>query len=126
MAICDLLDDIYFDGDYTLWEVVEEVRLLKARILRSRGEKNDAALIIENIMIHEHPDLWMNQKKCIPLYEENAETAKTYSSKVGEYGWKIMKYRILIMFNELPSFPIDKIATEKEILSLGDELRGML
>lgn len=124
IKVCDLLNDIDFNGNYTLWDNVENARLVKVRILRNSRKEDEADKIIEALMTHESINLWKNQVQCLTLYDKNISEAKQRKSSKDIISWQLIKYEMMIRFVELPGFPVDKAFLNSEICNLSEELRG--
>lgn len=123
IKVCDLLKDLEFIGDYTIWENVKDARLMKAHILRELDRSEEADHIVNEIMKNEDKKVWNNQIKCLQLYDTNIEAAKERNAKKEIMGWRLIKFEMLIRFYELPNFPVNKMNIQKEILNLSKELR---
>jgi len=123
---CDLLCDVHFNGDYTLWDNVVNARLVKSRILRKIGKEEMANKVVGEIMAHEHPLLWSNQSQCLTLYDQNISEARQRNSERDIMSWQLINCEMMIRFSELPSFPLDKVKLNEEISQLATEIRGKL
>lgn len=126
IKVCDLLINIKFNGNYTLWDNVVNARLVKCRILRSFGKEDQASKIVEEIMAYENPNLWSNQLQSLTLYDKNINEAKQRNSKKDTISWQLIKCEMMIRFAEIPAFPLDKVVLNDEIYNLTTELREKL
>lgn len=124
IRVCDLLNDIGFYGNYTAWDNVENTRLVKARILRKRGEEDGAVEILNTIMPFENKEIWTQQMQCLETYDTNIDEAKKRNSKKDIISWQLIKLEMLIRFTELPEFPVDKEKLDNEIEELSKALRS--
>lgn len=126
IKVCDILNDIKFNGNYTLWDNLVNARLVKSRILRNFDKEDEAHELVKEIMIQEDQKLWNNQLLCLALYDKNICEAKEINSKKDILSWQLIKYEMMIRFAELPSFPLDKVKLNDEICDLTIELREKL
>ncbi len=126
IKVCDLLNEIKFNGNYTLWDNVVNARLVKSRIFRDLGKEDEAYELIEEVMVHEIQELWNNQVACLNLYDKNITEANERNSNKDILSWQLIKYEMMIRFAELPSFPLDKEKLNNEIRELTIVLRKKL
>lgn len=126
IKVCNLLNEVKFNGNYTLWDNVVNARLIQSRILRNLGQVGEARVLIEEIMVHELQKLWHNQLTCLDLYDKNIKEAKERNSKKDIFSWQLIKYEMMIRFAELPDFPLNKVKLNAEICELTIVLREKL
>jgi hypothetical protein len=126
IQVCNLLNDIGFHGNYTAWDNVENIRLVKARILRKRGEEDGVIEVLNTIMPFENKDIWTQQIQCLETYDTNIDEAKKRNSKKDVISWQLIKLEMLIRFTELPGFPVDKARLDNEIEELSKALRSSI
>lgn len=125
LKIAECIKEIQFSGNYALWDHVDSIYCMKARILRERGEVREAQEIIDFINQYRAPHLYKNVAGWFNgTLEENIQTAvETYHSKAEEYAWRIVKLNCALIYREAGQFPmtdddLEQIIREQiEILS---------
>ena len=117
--VCDLLSDVEFTGNYTLWSNIEDARTLKIRILKEQNSNINTNIILNTIIPYLHPELYYNQVKCLELYDRNIKSTNYI-------GWKLLKLEKMIYYLEIPDFPIDRETTNEEIIKLKNELKNLI
>ena len=60
IEVCEILKDVEFTGDYSIWWRVEYCYCLKARILRGTGNLEERQELLDKINSHRHPELYAN------------------------------------------------------------------
>lgn len=111
IAVCDILKDMEFTGNYDLWNRADYAMCLKARILRERGEMKEREVLLQRVNEHRHPELYKNH---IDWYRNTLE--ENIASDSGIYkGWELVKLRDAIMYREAGGFPIPDEEFENDI-----------
>jgi hypothetical protein len=116
LQIVDIFNDVEFDGNYTLWANIANARLLKVRILRTGGKTDEANEVLNTILPYEHPELYVNQSKCLNLYARNIESC--IQEGVSPLGWQLLLLEKAIAFRELKGFPVSHEGLEKVIAEM--------
>lgn len=49
VAVCDLITDLEFTGNYTLWDCTDNALCLKARIMREQGNFIEREMLIQKV-----------------------------------------------------------------------------
>lgn len=125
IKVAEIIKDVQFSGNYTLWDHIDSIYCIKARILRERGDMQEAQEIIEFVNQYRAPHLYKNIVGWFNgTLEENIKTAiETYHSKSEEYAWRIVKLDCALKYREAGLFPVsdeelERIISEQiEILS---------
>ena len=126
LKVCDLIEDMVFTGNYTIWDNVVNARLIAVRIHRELGNPEKSNELMRSISSTFKPSLYMNQKKCLDLYDDNIRFAKERNDKPNPNSWLLLKYEFMIRFYETPDFPIDKNNLNEEIEKTTQEIRKLL
>jgi len=122
LELNELIANISFSGNYTIWTKIVNARLTIARIYREQGKTEKAEAIIDEILPTMKEELYLNQKKCLELYDSNIAEAKERNSKTDMIGWGLIKFEMMVRFSELPNFPIDKNQLDSDIELMKSEL----
>lgn len=127
LEVANILKDVEFNGNYTLWDYVADARAIAVRILRGKGLSKEADEIMESIIPHLSPELYENQKDILTsIYERNISIVRQQNWKSDVRDWKLIKLEKMICYFEAPGFPIDKDEFDKEIMELKEELRTLV
>lgn len=108
ISICELIKNVEFAGNYTLWDEFDTIYCFKARILRERGEVQKAQEIIDFVNQYRNPRLYPN---LVPWFQNtlelNIKNAKEqFSSKSRELSWREVKLESAVKYREAGQFPI--------------------
>ena len=124
IKVADIVNDVQFNGNYDLWDHIDSIYCIKARILRERGEKQEAQKIIDFVNQYRAPQLyknivgWFNK-----TLEDNIKTSiETYHSKADEYAWRMVKLNCALKYREAGQFPIP----DDELENIINEQIGIL
>lgn len=60
IKVCNIIKEIQFDGNYTLWFHIDTLYCIKARILREHGDITESKEIIKFINQYRTPELYIN------------------------------------------------------------------
>lgn len=123
LAVCDLVRDVPFTGNYSLWDRVDTTLCLKARILRESGCEQEAGSLIEFINQYRHPALYRN---IVPWFTqripENIQSAMSRGSKAGVRDWRLNYLRNAVRYLEPGGFPLPDDTLERVIADMCHEL----
>ena len=64
IQICNLVQDVEFDGNYTFWNYIDSLHCIKARILREKGMRSDAKKLIKFVNTYRDPKHHPQYYKC--------------------------------------------------------------
>lgn len=125
IKIGDIVNNIEFTGNYTLWGEIDTILCIKARVLREQGQKQKANKIIEFVNQYRNPNLYANLlywfENTLDLNIKNA--IEQFDSKAHEISWREVKLESAIKYREAGQFPLsddkleDIIKTQIDILS---------
>ena len=126
ITVCDLISDVEFNGNYTLWDHIDVMLCIKARILRERKDKSAAKTIITFVNQYRHPELYKNTLDWFNnTLDTNIKNAiEQFHSKSQEISWRLVKLECAIKYREAGKYPmfdmkLDKIIKEQiAVLSL--------
>lgn len=117
LMVFDLVKDIEFAGNYTLWDEIDTIYCFKARILRERGCEQEANEIINFVNQYRNPRLYQNLvdwfQNTLELNIKNA--TEQYKSKAQEISWREVKLESAVKYREAGQFPISDDEFEKII-----------
>ncbi len=116
IEVCDIIKDVQFTGDYSLWEVVDAALCIKARILRERGNTEESAEIISYINQYRNPDLYKNIIKWFTVTLDININSNLNNSNGRQ--WRLVKLMCAIKYKEAGSFPISDEDLEAVIQNL--------
>lgn len=124
IKVCNLVKNVSFSGNYTVWSIIDSLHCQKARILRSRGDIQKAKEIIDFINKYRSPDLYPNIVDWfLNTLDTNIRVGIDIKSKSSEYQWRIAKLNCAIKYREAGQSPVsdeemERIISEQiEILS---------
>ena len=121
IEVCDLLKDMTFTGNYTLWDNADYVMCLKARILREQGMLPEREELLKRVNEHRHPELYQN---LVPWYRETInENISSDSGVMARWAWLMTKLKFAIRYREAGGYPIPDEEFEKDIAELIGQLR---
>lgn len=124
IAVCDILRNIKFTGNYTIWSQVINARFVVARILLERHNEDKSINIVDEHLSYLNPSLYQSQADMLEdIYERNVRHASTKASIISA---KLLKIELLIRHSMTPGFTIKKEILDKEIVELKAELRNMI
>ncbi len=110
LEVCDIIKDVPFTGNYTLWEAVDKALCIKARILREQGKIEESSEIIEYVNRYRHPNLYENG---VQWFTETLEV--NIASNLGTVNgrqWRLLKLETAIQYREAGKFPISDESLE--------------
>ncbi len=115
--IVELIKDIKFTGNYTLWDNFDSIYCFKARILRENGKLEEAKEIIDFVNQYRAPDLYCNVARWFnTTLETNIRAAiEEFHSKSKEIAWREVKLDCAVRYREAGQFPISDDELEKII-----------
>ncbi len=115
--IVELIKDVKFTGNYTLWDEFDTIYCFKARILRERGELEEAKEIIDFVNQYRAPHLYCNIvdwfNNTLELNIKNA--IEQFNSKANAIAWREVKLECAIRYREAGQFPISDDEFERII-----------
>ena len=124
VAVCDIITDLEFTGNYTLWDYTDNALCLKARILREQGNLTDREELIQKVNEHRHPELYAN---LLDWYRgtlnENIKSDDEYRSKKINDGWRLVKLKFAIRYKEAGGYPISDEEFENDIQEIVNLLK---
>lgn len=117
LNIVELIKDVQFTGNYTLWEGFDTIYSFKARVLRERGELEEAKEIIDFVNQYRAPHLYCNLvdwfNNTLELNIKNA--IEQFNSKANAIAWREVKLECAVRYREAGQFPISDDELEKVI-----------
>lgn len=123
IRVCDLIKDVPFTGNYTLWDNVDVALCIKARILREQGKQEESKEIIRLVNEHRHPELYINGVKWFTeTLDINIESNLKENFKAGAREWRLIKLKVAIKYKEAGKFPLPDEYFENVIKELMDIL----
>lgn len=121
IRVCDLIKDVPFTGNYTLWDNVDVALCIKARILREQG-KEESKEIIRLVNEHRHPELYINGLEWFTeTLDKNIESNLKDNFKSAAREWRLIKLKFAIKYREAGEFPLSDEYFEdviKELISI--------
>lgn len=124
IAVCDLLLDLEFTGNYTIWWHADYTACLKARILREKNITDGRKELLERVKKHRHPDLYINGVDWYRItVNKNIQSDDDYSPNRINDGWRMEKLKHAIMYREAGSHPIPDEEFEADIKEIIDLLK---
>lgn len=126
IGLYKFIAEVPFDGNYTVWTQIVNGRLTVARIYNENGEFEKALRILDGILPTMKPELYLNQKMCLELYDSNINDAIERKSKRDIISWSLIKFEMMIRFAEIPDFPLDKETLNYEIKQMKIELKEII
>lgn len=107
VKVCDIVKNITFNGNYTLWSEVDSLLCIKARILRETGEMKEAEEIVRFINQYRSPTLYKNLIKWFTetLDANIREAIEVTKSKASERDHRLFKMQEAIKFREAGNSP---------------------
>ena len=120
IAVCDLLKDLEFTGNYSLWDKADYTMCLKARILREQGQLPQREELIDKINEHRHPELYGNS---VNWYRDTLNKNINSDSGINtKTGWMLTKFMYAVRYREAGGHPIPDEEFDKDISNLKDAL----
>ena len=124
IKVCDIIKDIPFTGNYTLWSNVDSVLCIKARILRENGNSKESKELIRLVNEHRHPELYANGVEWFTkTLDININSNLKDNFKAGAREWRIIKLDCAIRYREAGDYPVSDEELENIIKELIDILR---
>ena len=121
IAVCDLLKDMEFTGNYSLWDKADYTMCLKARILREQGQLTERDELIGKVNEHRHPELYGNS---VNWYRDTLNKNINSDSGINtKAGWLLTKFMYAVRYKEAGGHPIPDEEFEKDISELIDVLK---
>lgn len=116
VEICDIIGDLEFTGNYTLWDYTDIVLCLKARIMREQENYDGRDMILQKVNEHRHPELYPNLVDWYRVtVNENIKSDDEYHPKKIYDGWRIIKLKFAIRYLEAGGHPISDEEFENDI-----------
>jgi len=117
LEICDLINEIKFNGNYTLWDNIDTLYCIKARILREQGSLTNSNEIVCFVNQYRNPHLYKN---IVDWFENTLDfniknAIEQFNSKSLATNWRLVKLQCAIKYREAGNFPISNTALEKII-----------
>lgn len=127
LKVCDIVKDVSFTGNYTLWEEVDMLLCIKARILREAGEQQQAEELVRFINRYRTPSLYPN---LVPWFTETLdanirEAVEVVKSKASERDHRKFKMMQAIKFREPGNSPFSDEELEAIIHTQIDIIKKM-
>ena len=120
IAVCDLLKDLEFTGNYSLRDKADYTMCLKARILREQGQLPQREELIDKINEHRHPELYGNS---VNWYRDTLNKNINSDSGINtKTGWMLTKFMYAVRYREAGGHPIPDEEFDKDISNLKDAL----
>ena len=124
VAICDIIGNLEFTGNYTLWNYTDNALCLKARIMREQGNCIGREMILQKVNEHRHPELYPNLVDWYRVtLNENIKSDDEYHPKRINDGWRIIKLKFAIRYKEAGGHPIPDEEFENDIQEIKDILK---
>ena len=121
IAVCDLLKDLEFTGNYSLWDKADYTMCLKARILREQGQLTESKELTDKVNKHRHPELYGNS---VNWYRDTLNKNINSDSGINtKTGWLLTKFMYAVRYKEAGRHPIPDEEFEKDISELIDVLK---
>lgn len=124
--VCEIMKDIEFDGNYTLWSHVEFIRFTTTRILKEQNRLEEVDSILSEVNALLDPTLFKNEATCLELYDKNIANAEQFNFKSEARDWKLLKLKKMINFLEIEDFPLNKENLAENITLLKNELKNSI
>lgn len=122
IKVCDLIKDVPFTGNYTLWDNVDAALCIKARLLRERGKVKESQEIIQLVNEHRHPELYINGLEWFTkTLDINIESNLKDNFKTAAREWRLIKLKAAIKYREAGNYPLSDEYFEdviKELMSI--------
>ncbi len=125
-AVGDIVQQVHFSGNHTLWTQIKFIRYIKARILKELNETEELAELLNEVESLLDESLFENQAGFLSLYDRNVRSSEENGFKAQARDWKMLKLKCMIMYNEIENFPLNKEKLNEDILSLKVELRSII
>lgn len=121
IAVCDLLKDLEFTGNYSLWDKADYTMCLKARILREQGQPAEREKLIYKVNEHRHPELYSNS---VNWYRDTLNRNINSDSGINtKTGWLLTKFMYAVRYREAGGHPIPDEEFDKDISELIEVLK---
>ena len=107
LLVCDLVKEEKFTGNYTLWDNIDHLLCLKARILKELGNEEESQQIIRFVNQYRHPELYQNGVDWfIYTLDLNIQNSLALNSKASAKGWRLLKLEKAIAYKEAGNYPL--------------------
>lgn len=120
----ELIKDVTFNGNYTLWDNIDILYCIKARILREQGFTTEVKNIIDFVNQYRAPHLYKNIVDwfCNTLDLNIKNGIEQFNSKSLTIGWRLVKLQSAIKYREAGQFPV----SDKELEQIIEEQISIL
>lgn len=126
LQAAELVADVEFTGNYTLWDNIVSIRLISIKVLKKLGKHEEANKVLKGLLPMLSPHLYVERRESLKLFDQNIEAAKRNNWSKEIMGWTLIKYEELLKFSEMPGFPINKWKLEREIKKMTEEVKVLL
>ena len=82
-----MIEDMVFTGNYTIWTKIVNARLVAVRIHKKVGIPEKSNELLRAISSTFDPSLYINQKECLDLYDDNIRFAKERIKRTQIHGF---------------------------------------
>lgn len=124
IEVCEILKNVKFTGDYSIWWRVEYCYCLKARILREKGILEGRQELLEIINSHRNSELYDNLVEWYrTTLNENIQGEIEDAPRSLGYGWRLVKLQHAIGDREAGGHPIPDEEFERDIREIVDILK---
>lgn len=108
IKIYNIIKEIQFDGNHTLWSKIDTILCIKARISREHGDITESKKIIKFVNQYRAPELYENIVdwflNTLDLNIKNS--IEQFHSKALERDWRLSKLICAICYREAGQFPV--------------------
>ena len=108
IKVCDIIKEVQFDGNYTLWFYIDILYCIKARILREHANITKSKEIINFINQYRTPELYENDMdwflNTLDLNIKNS--IEQFHSKAMARDWRLNKLIYAVRYREAGQFPV--------------------
>lgn len=119
ILVCELVKNVEFNGNYTLWNCVDHLYCVKARILREKGAVEESKKLMNYINKYRDPELYKNTMNYFTTtIDYNIQSNLASNSKSGAKSWRLLKLELAIAYREAGKYPVSDEELEKVIKNL--------
>lgn len=119
ILVCELVKDVEFNGNYSLWDCIDHLYCLKSRILREKGEVEESEKLMNYINQYRNPELYKNtMEHFTTTIDYNIQSCLKSNSKSGAKKWRLLKLELAIAYREAGKYPVSDGDLEKIIKDL--------
>lgn len=108
IKVYNIIKEVQFDGNHTLWSKIDTIHCIKARILREQGDIAEAKKIIKFVNQYRAPELYENIVdwflNTLDLNIKNS--IEQFHSKALARDWRLSKLICAISYREAGQFPV--------------------